>query len=464
MLNKFWLLVISWLLIVIVAPVFQQGLFIDGLLYKTVATNFYHSETGFWNMKFNDISMNPFYEQPPLFFFVTGTLYHLFGNSFLADKFVTVLFLGFSVFMIDRICVLLFTKRIFSLVTIFLLLLIPIVCWTYVNQVIETLVLPLSLLGCYCFFKFRQTEKPVSKIICVAGFSLTIILLFLTKGFQSCFVITLPFLFALFFRGKSSWIFAVVSSVLVAIKLYVLLFVYEPSSLWFANYLQKRLLASMNGVGATAPYRAEIIVRAFTELIGPLLFILIAWLFSRNKAEASNSGKNKKLGFVFLLLALFGSLPFAVTLEQRGFYLVPSFPFFILALNLIFFPQLNFVFQKINNFISTRVNVIFPILLLLGALAYVFLSPGLYKRDENLLKDLVLIRQHVPIGDTISIDGDSWNDTALQAYLYMQHKTNVEGNYNHRFYIHDRSHETIPNTDYKKVEIPTLQYDLFVKK
>ena len=100
----------------------------------------------------------------------------------------------------------------------------------------------------------------------------------------------------------------------------------------------------------------------------------------------------------------------------------------------------------------------------LCSFGYFTLSPKLFKRDKNLINDLKLIKPYLIRGDTVAIDGVSWNDTPLQAYLYMINKVNVEGNYNHKYYIMDRGHKLEPNSAFEKVNIATKQYDLFVKR
>ena len=172
--------------VLIISPLFQQGWFIDGLIYKTVATNYLSEDARFWEMKFNDVSMNPFYEQPPLFFIATAIFYKIFGNGFLTDKFLTLIYLGLSIFFLFKICKHFFKedKPAFYIV-LFLLLTIPVFCWTYVNQVIEVLVLPLVLSAFYFFLQFRKSEKISQHTFYLVCFSASVILLFLTKGFQS---------------------------------------------------------------------------------------------------------------------------------------------------------------------------------------------------------------------------------------------------------------------------------------
>lgn len=448
-------------IILVIAPLYQNGLFIDGLLYKTVSHNFFSGESSFWKMKFNDVSMNPFYEQPPLFFFVTGSIYSLLGDSFIIDKTITLLFLILSFILIHKICRLLFSSQQYFVIVILLLLSIPVFCWAFVNQVIETFVVPLSLGALYVFLisVYRQNLKWL--IPQALLFSGIVILLFLTKGFQSCFIITLPFLYCVIFRSSKSFYFGILSSIAVLLILYFILMVHEPSSQWFHHYLQKRLLASLNNVGATTGNRFEIIIRIFTELLFPVCLLLILAIVNRKKKKNTDSNK---MALVLLMVGIFGSFPFAITLEQRGFYLVPSFPFYVLSVVLFYKDHFFSFFEKLENVFNRKMIRYLCLALFLGSLGYWIISPTLYKRDENLVEDLKLINPFINRKDTISIDSDSWNDTALQSYLYMQKKINVISDYSQHYYIHDRGHNTTPNSNYVKVSIPTRQYDLYVSR
>jgi hypothetical protein len=344
------------------------------------------------------------------------------------------------------------------------LLAIPVFCWAYINQVIETLVLPLSLLGFWIFLQSRIINSIFVSILYAIFFGVTVILMFLTKGFQSCFIIIAPFVFSVFLKEKKSLVFGVISSMLIAGMFYFFIKVYSSSSAWFDHYYHKRLMASLEGIGATTTYHAEIIVRVFTELIPVFTLILVAWLYSHNKVSSQGHVQKKKLAIAILIIAISGSFPFAITLEQRGFYLVPSLPYYVIALSLFFSEHLVILQQKIISLFQTKWISATMLILFLGAMAYWIISPSRFKRDENRILDLGLISPYLRQNDTISVDESMWNDTALQAYLYMGKKVSVEGNDSHSLFIHDREHGPGPEGKYEKVNITTRQYDLYKRK
>src|SRR5688572_26838272 len=142
------LFLLSSTLVLIITPLFQKGSFIDAMLYKTVAFNYAIGEGSFWNMKYTATSMSFFCEQPPFYIYLLGSFYDIFGSHFLVDRFFTFLQLLVFLFFLYRICQKLFTPtKPFFLLNLFFLLCIQAICWSFSNQVIETLVLMLAAIA-----------------------------------------------------------------------------------------------------------------------------------------------------------------------------------------------------------------------------------------------------------------------------------------------------------------------------
>jgi len=457
--KGFTMFLLSAVIIVIVAPLLQQGVFMDGMLYKTVAHNYAKFHNAFWNMKFTDVSMNPFQEQPPLFFYLTGNWYRVFGESLPSDRVFTLVCLTLAVYFLHRICLRMFSTDM-TAATCFMLLCIPVIHWTFVNQVIETVVTPLTL-GC---FVLVMTPAESSLKAAVKGIALgcLLILLFLTKGFQSCFIIVAPFFFYFIKNEKAALTTGIVASVILIAGLWILIFKYDPSSEWFKGYLNKRLRASLEGVGATTTYRAEILIRIITEMILPVLITAGTILFYKKK-DTGNINETKN-AWIFLLTGLCGTVPFAITFEQRGFYLVPGLPFLVLAIIAFAAGPVIRVQEQTKKFFSRKGPAIVVTLLLAISLLYMIYSPHLYKREEDLITDLEKMKPYLKADDTLSIDEEMWNYTSVHAFLYMQNQVNLSDRTLHKFYLHDREHQTEPKAGYKIIVLPTRKFQLFIRE
>jgi 4-amino-4-deoxy-L-arabinose transferase-like glycosyltransferase len=464
-LNKqfnYWLLFpLSVFMVLLLLPLLQHGTFIDGMLYKTVAFNYSEGSSGFWNMRFTATSMSSFCEQPPLYFFLLGNFYRLFGVHELTDRFFTLtLFLVMMVFILAT-CRVLFGKGAAVSFTTFiclLLLSIPVFCWSYVNQVIEPLVCALDAVGIYLFFRFQREGRAVFMFL----FTVITVSLFLAKGFQSCFIIALPLISLLLNRrsGRRMVYFSVVVLFVFPVTLMTLSF-YRPALDWFECYYRQRLALTMNNVGATTTSHLEIIVRFFTELIPPLLIALavLIWISRDRNYPFRLMIRNflsDQVALILLAVSVAGSFPFAVSLVQRGFYLVPSFLFFILALAHGFRRYWLLLFNRLAVFAHRKavrgglvaLTVICALLLLKGA--------DRYKRDESLMKDVNLMLPYLQEGDTVMIEEDFWNYFSLHAHLYMAKKISLSPTATQsRYVIVHRNSKKL-----ERVDLPTTELDL----
>jgi hypothetical protein len=464
-------LIVCAFVVLILAPLFQHGLFTDGYLYKGVAANYAKGEASFWQMKFTNINMPQFVEQPPFFFFVNGMWFKCFGMSHIADKlFSCMLLLMFFYFVFKLLGLFFKAHRFFFWIILFQLVLVQVWCWTYVNQVIETLVIPLSVMGTYLFFKWQKgIITYLNTFVYAVLFTSTCVLLFLTKGFQSVFIAAIPLLGWLLLKNKKQIFWFATLSYTLLVTVFVFLLVYLPNGkLWFDAYLQKRLMGSLNNVGATTDNHFEIIFRIFTELIGVLIVMLSISIVLIKKYKYSarllflNFAKNK-LAILFLLVGIMGSFPFAITLEQRGFYLTPSFFFFILSFTLWFKPYW-IVFVKLIEPVN-QIKIVKGIgyLILLGAIIYVGYSPFIYKQQQTMLIDAEALGKVLKKGDTLSINDALWNHISLQSELYIRYNVSLECGTTHTYFLRDKEiMDSVPK-DFQKMELRTLQFELYKK-
>lgn len=458
------------LIFLIIAPLFQKGLFIDGYLYKTVAINFSRGDSTFWHMKFTNTIMPDFFEQPPFFFCANGWWFRLFGNAFFADKLFTVFLLGITFYLLYKLLRLLVGNSPYLFITLlFFTLLVQVWCWTFVNQVIETLVIPLSLGGTYFFVHWlKRTLTIFHTYLYALAFGLICYLLFLTKGFQSVFIAVLPMGALLVLHGKKRLLlFATLAYSFLAVLLVYTLFYDTGGQYWFSHYIQKRLYASLNNVGATTTNHFDIIFRTFTELLGPLGVTAVLLFFIRYKKGYPwrllfKRLKHSPYALLFFFTALAGSFPFAITLEQRGFYLSPSFAFYTLGLMLWLKPYLlagirflKTVFE--NNYVSYFSRFAFGI-----ALVYLIYSPFHYRQNESMLKDVAALTPFLKNGDTVSIDAAMWNHVSLQSELFIRKQVSMECDKHHLFFLHDRETNAPIPDKYHRLNLTTQQFDLYV--
>jgi len=458
----------SALLVLVITPLFQKGSFIDAMLYKTVAFNFSIAEGSFWNMKYTNTSMTFFCEQPPLYIYLLGNFYKIFGSHYLVDRVFTFIQLGVFLFFLFRICQKLFVKALpFFLLNLLLLLSIQSVFWSFANQVIETLVLMWMAMVIDFFLCYLKFKKPVYGL----SFILVLIAMFLTKGFQSCFIIVLPISYALFnLKAEKILWFVFYISISLLIFILTLLFFYIPAKEWYTCYYNARLVLTMNNIGATTNNH-------FTILFQLLMETLVIWLifgslvfYLRLKKQIWNKIKLKsifvnRLGMSFLFTFLAGSLPFTLSLVQRSFYLVPAYLCLILFLTYTF--RFNWLFFIQGCTIILKKKAIKPLihLIFVASVLYFGTQVNQYKRERELAHDLALITPFLKSESTVSISPNVWNYFNLHSYLYMQKKISLNGDAGLKGFIIVYKND-IPGINKKflyKVQLPTMELDLYYR-
>lgn len=459
------LLVVSALILLVLLPLFQKGTFMDGVLYKTVAFNHSNSNGLFWTMKYTETCMPTFCEQPPLYPGLLGEFYRVFGTGYLVDRFFTAL-----LFLLT--CTLLWSSlkmkqgRVFSFwLLLFFLLSVPVLCWSYVNQVIEPLVCVWTAFGILVFVRYRERGGWWYPVL----FALSLYLSFLTKGFQSCFLIVLPLAVTVKERlEKRSAVLLVASGFLLSVLLFVTFRLWQPAIAWFDCYVRARLLLTMQNVGSTTDNHFEIIGRFFSELIGPLVcFVaLLLWLKLKKRYPLRlvfSNFMNHRLGLPLAITSFAGSFPFALSLVQRGFYLVPAILCFLLALTLGFRRYWMVLFVSLKESATGQVVKWVAPFIFAGTLIYLVLQVGNYKREEALLTDLELMENYLPENDTISVEEEMWNYFNLHSYLYMDKRCSLIklSDEKRPILITKREHGPLP-PEYQCLMLPTRELQLWV--
>jgi len=458
----------SAVLVLIVGPLFQKGSFIDAMLYKTVAFNYAIGEGSFWSMKYTNTSMTFFCEQPPFYIYALGNFYALFGSHFLVDRVFTFLQLCVFIFFLYRICLKLFTPALpFFLLNLFLLLTIQAVSWSFSNQVIETMVLMLLAVAIDLYLGFLTNKK----FMYMVWFGIIVLALFLTKGFQSCFIVILPLSYAVFHlrEEKVLW-FAFFTSLFLLLIIVLLVFVYEPAKNWYACYYQARLVLTMNNVGATTDKHYQILIQLVMETIGVwLVFLSLSTYLLVKKNFSVKQGivepMKDRFSLALFLTFLAGSVPYTLSLVQRGFYLVPAYFCLVVFLChafrshwLCFFEGMTLLSKQ--NWVKVLVPLIF-----MSSVVYSVLNINSYKREKELAHDLELITPLLKTGSILGITPNVWNYFNLHSYMYMQKKISLSADPKHEGFVVVYKNE-VPTSEravIRKIELPTLELDLYYR-
>jgi hypothetical protein len=468
-----YLFLFSFLTAFVITPLFQQGLFGDGLMYLTVAFNRYKGYGSFWKQHYSDTSMSFFCEQPPLYFESLGWMYRLFGGNQVAEKFFTLILLALTVFLFIKIWNLLTHGRYIKIawLPVLFTFCVPVFTWSFCNQVIETMVVPLTLGVFYFQLNYLHSGHTNRRVISFFGIILLLIALLLTKGIQSCFLLV-----ALFFAAVTTDRRRFSKTVMKGLLLFVacvgacgLIFIMNADAMfWLESYFNKRIVATFNHKGATAAYHLEIIVRYFSELL-PLMCVgalVSLWqMIGKKYSWSLQWGHFKRNGSALwlMLISLSASMPLAVTLEQRGFYLSPAFPFAVFAFCLLYRRYLLVILGRL----ARKAPVLLPaagLAAAAAALVFFMVCKNDYKRDEGMIKDVAAIKTRVKRGSLIGINQSTWNTFSLHSYLNMANNNSLAVTDTLEYFVQEKENKDNIPAGYTRVDISTLDVDLYRKR
>jgi hypothetical protein len=441
----FWILTIAIINMLIISQLVQDGMFMDGMLYTAVGKNLSEGLGTFWNPHFSKVSISSFHEQPPLYFGLLAVFYKMFGTSMYVERLFVFVFYAITLVYIGK-----FWKKLFiadadmakhTWLPVLFYSTIPVCLWAYSNHVEEVVMCAFALPAAYyAYLALFLNEKVVFNLLVSGCF---IFLASLTKGVQGLFPITCVAFYWLVTKNSSFKKAVTYSLILIAVPtlIYgVLILCNYYVYLSFEEYFTNRFVKTFNNVYATTDNRSEILVRLFTELLPILSVSVLVTLFvGKPKAQEQQPAENKKKLRWLLAVGLSGSLPLAITTEQRGFYLITALPYFALAISVWFAPTLIYLLNKINT--QKTVFKIFGysmVVFLFISIGYSVLQIGNFKRDKDILTDIRAIGSIVPKGEIVSAPRQTWNEWDLQTYFIRYFYISfdiIETEKKHRYFI-----------------------------
>jgi 4-amino-4-deoxy-L-arabinose transferase-like glycosyltransferase len=416
--NAFWILTISIFIGLLLPTLVQDGMFLDGVTYSAISKNMANGIGGFWNPHYTNTLYPSFHEHPPLIFIIQSFFFRVLGDGIYTERIYCLLTAILTATGIV-LCWRLYNKKNdlekYSWLLIVLWITIPLIFWSYKNNLLEDSMCVFTVFSVY----FISKSLIENKIIYLVPGSVLIVMAFLSKGAVGLFPIVVPVIFSLVFRikkhGKS--IFYNVCLIVLTVSLFYLLSILIPElkKNIFAYFEQQVLPALANQREMTTNNRLSILIDLITELIFPLAILLFITISRWIKARDLNFPQNKESLF-FLLVAISASLPLIISLKQRKFYLVPSIPFYILSIAFLVVPYLKVTIENITIPVLTWLKKIsyfaLSFVILFSAFCY-----GKYSRDEEKLKDIYAVSMAIPDGTIIGTTKDLCKDWSLVAYM-----------------------------------------------
>ena len=457
---------VVWLLCL---PLFEDGMFIDGIQYAAVARNMARGVGTFWNpvLAQNSVAgLNTFHEHPPLVFFIQSLFFNVFGLYNIYPERIYCLF----TFLITGAFMALIWRKIFEGATtvslwwlpIALWIIMPVVFWSFTNDIQENTMGVFTTAALYFFLRSVTTGAVLRSpsfylgCICVllAGFS---------KGVPGLFPITFFFIYWLSFKRISLGSMIVYSiSVLLLLSVAVFIILQNPVAketlhLWFFERMLRRISSD-----PVENSHFHILIGLFTEqliALGAVIIMLITFRARQVKNEISRGHV-----ILFLALGLSGSLPLMLTLVQRDFYFTPALPAFAIAWALLIADGLIIMVEQLNQVPRWRnmVTAIASIALITGIAASA-VEAGKTKRDKEILHDVYTLQRLVPENAFVSVTPNiMWWDWSFRCYMMRYNSISFSDKDTCAYFIVRNS--TRVSDKFYPIDIPLHQYRIYRKQ
>lgn len=469
--TPFQILAISLIIGLTLPVLIQDGMFMDAMLYTSVSHNLSQGIGTFWFPQFslNNVGgLSAFHEQPPLVFGIQSLFFKILGDSMYVERFYTLCTL-----LITCLLLIALWKEINkhseiskkqSWLPLILWISIPVCFWSYSNNMHENSMGIFTLASVLLSYRsFHKKGNPYGLLLLSALF---ILLAVLSKGIPGFFPVFVPFLYFLS-TGRISFSKMILYSLVLLLTfafLFGIILLIPDARESLSTYFFRRALHRINEV-PTVDSHFYILGRLFLELLPQFILILIIIWISKMKRSFIAGTESKKESLFFFLVGLSASLPLMLTLVQKGFYLVPALPFFALSSAILIAPNISRSINEIDSHGKKyKIAVTISLLLLLGSITFTVSKLGRSSRHPELIHDVYTIGKTVKKGETISIPQEMWNEWSLQCYLMRYFNISLDVSTNKTYYLVSRSMDSDSIPNYTKMDLKTLEYDLYKRK
>ncbi len=468
----FYLITLSILVFLVLPFLLQDGMFMDGVQYACVSKNLSNGNGSFWfpilSKTWSRQNSHYFMEHPPLFYGVESVFFKLLGNSIYTERIFSFSMLLLTALFIHLIWRLIANhlgqNRSNSWFPVLLWIITPVCFWTYQNHMIETMLSVLTLASVYFALKAVLEKEKVVLYLIISG--ALIYCAFLTKGLPGLFpLVTVPLFYITLKKISLKITYFYTGIVLLTFIVIYFTFIFTnhnaKESLDF--YFTKRLISRIE-VTSTINYRLFILRDLFFEFLPSALICLILYFFSKRQKGFTSLKKTDKQLFLFMLLVGFSaSAPLMITMVQKNFYLVPSIPFFALALTYI---NTDFLYKKTSligsNAKCLKILNVVSYIMLISVLLFSGAQIGKISRDETLLNEVKIIGQYLQQEELVGTDSDVYLSWSFHFYILRKYGIQLDPKNKFRKYFITR---TIPEFSkeyrYKQVNLPTHEYKLY---
>ncbi len=430
----------------------------------------------------------------PLGYWIESVWYRIFGSSsFMAEKIYSVLTYFIIAALMIWIWTLLGQSRRVGWLPLMCWITIPIVSWSATNNLLESTMTMFVLLSVVFLLKagrasfISQTRLALgkktgpyrlSRTAWVVLAALMMELAFLVKGFAGLFPIFFPFLYWIIVR-RERILFPVFSTgvilVIWMVTIFVAILVSPDIYHHLYNYLHHQLIGGVLHVQTVTSHFYILYVLLLQGFIPLLLTAIICiirlksrpfyrylFFWRHTKKLTAEQIERSRLGWFFLAVGVSGILPIMLGLKQQDFYIVPTLPFFAIAMACLLYNLIEDWLERINK-TAKRVLAAMAVILFGSGLLLNINSLNKINSNQVLLNDMRQILPYLSHGEVISVTDEVMSADEVAEYFYRYKSVTFDTIDSHEHLLSMYAQPETPSGDsyFKQMSLPTQQYKLF---
>lgn len=465
------LLSLSLVLVLLILPLTQQGMSLDGIVYAAIAKNMAIGHGSTWDPYYSQTFWPHFHEHPSLAFYFQSLYFSLFGQHFWVERAYDFTMALCQFMMVAHIWLREDEHKLHSLAWLLILwILVPLNVLAYKYNYIEATA---SCFSTFAALLLVGTDKcSIARSYArIALGGVFIFLGFMTNGPVYTFPLVIPFLQTLCMKRqayrRALWQTLFLIGCIVSFA-GCFFYVFPGAKENIGAYLNTQLFASFKGnhfatdhgritnayFGWAHLYILVHFLRAYwlsTLIVGVLLF----GVFWHGKQRLSLRSNNKPALLLYLSLALLSSLPIGLSPRLIFHYIIPSAPFYVLFLMYLSYPawcEGIKVLRKKARYVVPTASL--ALLCFTFSATLVINHIGAYERHQAIIQDVALIRESIPHDEIIDASNEILVQGLVGAYLARQSLISVTRGESNRYYV-SLKREAPLKASYEPVPIET---------
>ena len=466
-----WLFTVSFILITFLPRSLDDTMFMDGLVYASIARNMAIGIGSFWKPFFAESFWLPydngpfFFGHPPLQFWLQSLLFRMMGDSTAVENIYNLLILISSILVIVKIWHKLFEEQAelqsYSWLPILCWYALVIVYYSIPNNFLDSTMALFCMLSCYFQLLFLKQKGKISMLnawpLVAAG--ACIFLACLTKGPVGLYPLAFSMTYIVVYDKLQFKEGIKITAILLSTFLVLLLatLTYKPAyaflSAYFEGQVVQALLQKREKSDEGHFYLLTELFRNLYPHLAALAGLYVLCLLLKIKTALSH--ELVKIIQVTLLVAGSAILPMLLSIKQYPHYLLPSLPFVAILFAALFV-------EKVRAIITLRRSWSIAAFGAGIVCSWIITDFKLNNLEGNMMAaNAEEIKHYVMPTDEIGICQELYGLPDVHAYLQRYNRLSLTTETQNARYVLADSH-CLHDFDLRKNKIVTLEGDFFL--